>query len=98
LNLQLITTDYFGYEAHPELYLLDIIREDNPWPNEPISKLQAFLQSIAKLYNPVSYHNLTHAFDVMTVSHSPPRASISISSNTAGCKNCKYPITSESSC
>ena len=44
-----------------------LIKQNNPWPTVPESRILAFLKNITKLYNKVSYHNVTHAFDVMTV-------------------------------
>ena len=60
------------------------IEKDNPWPQHHLARIETFLKQISALYNPIAYHNLTHAFDVMVVPIPSSSISTCISLNTAG--------------
>lgn len=67
LDLALIGQEFSPYQHCPEVYLIERIQRCNPWPEKSEAHILGFLKSISGLYKAIPYHNITHAFDVMTV-------------------------------
>lgn len=68
LILTLLAPKYHQYEYCPEKYVLDRIVSTNMWSGTNHKTIKQMLLRITTQYNNVSYHNITHAFDVATVS------------------------------